>query len=71
MTALSANAAEVLAKHVAGNKANSTLVAISSTAAAPLVGSFAKTVLASTTDAAGLLAAVQVICDDLSKQTSG
>ncbi|WP_177193403.1 uroporphyrinogen-III synthase [Nereida ignava] len=71
VTAFSANAAEVLSKHVAGNKAASTLVAISSSAAAPLTGCFAKTVVASTMDAAGLLAAVQVICDDLSKQTSG
>lgn len=71
VTAFSANAAKVLSKHVVGNEAASTLVAISSTAAAPLAGCFAKTVVASTTDAAGLLAAAQLICDDLGYQTSG
>ena len=71
LTVFSANAAEILSKELVGNTGPSTLVAISSTAAAPLAGFFAKTVVASTTDAAGLLAAVQVICDDLDGQTSG
>lgn len=64
LTIFSANASNILSKQIVGNAA-STLVAISLTAAAPLAPYFVKTEIAPTPDAAGLLAAVQVICEDL------